>query len=188
MSSKNKFYVVTPIYYANADPHIGSTYTTLAADVLARFHRMVGDKTFFLTGTDEHGAKIAEYAKRAGKSPQEFTDELVAKFELVWDNLAITNDGFIRTTDKRHIKASQKALQHLYDKGFIYKGEYRSEEHTSELQSLTNLVCRLLLEKKKKKKIYNPLYYFTVAPLFLILSGQIIDLKMFLISTFIFFF
>src|SRR3989339_842482 len=125
MSSKNKFYVVTPIYYANADPHIGSTYTTLAADVLARFHRMVGDKTFFLTGTDEHGAKIAEYAKRAGKSPQEFTDELVAKFELVWDNLAITNDGFIRTTDKRHIKASQKALQHLYDKGFIYKGEYK---------------------------------------------------------------
>lgn len=127
MSIKNKkFYITTPIYYVNASPHIGHTYTTVAADVLARYHRMIGDKTFFLTGTDEHGAKIEEKAEEAGKNPQEFADEVAASFKLAWQELNISNDGFIRTTDEAHKKAVQKALQYMYDKGDIYLGKYES--------------------------------------------------------------
>ncbi|MDP3043319.1 MAG: methionine--tRNA ligase [bacterium] len=121
---EKKFYITTPIYYVNDIPHIGSAYTTVAADVLARYHRMIGEKTFFLTGTDEHGAKIEKAAAEAGKNPKEFVDELAAKFELAWDELDISHDKFIRTTDENHIKAAQNAMQYLYDKGFIYKGEY----------------------------------------------------------------
>ncbi|MEA2064674.1 MAG: methionine--tRNA ligase [Patescibacteria group bacterium] len=125
MSNKNsKFYITTPIYYVNADPHIGSAYTTVAADVLARYHRMIGDDVFFLTGADEHGAKIAKKAKEAGIEPQKFVDEIVAKFKFAWDELNISNDNFIRTTDLKHKKAVQNALQYMYDKGDIYKGEY----------------------------------------------------------------
>ncbi len=121
---KNKFYITTPIYYINAKPHIGSAYTTIAADVLARFHRMIGDKTFFLTGTDEHGEKNEAIAKKEKIEPQEYADKMSAHFELAWDSLNISNDNFIRTTDKDHKKAVQKALQHMYDNGHIYKGEY----------------------------------------------------------------
>ncbi|MFH1661934.1 MAG: methionine--tRNA ligase [Candidatus Falkowbacteria bacterium] len=121
---KKKFYITTPIYYVNAEPHIGHMYTTVAADVLARFHRMIGDKTFFLTGTDEHGAKIEEKADEAGKNPQEFVDEVSAKFQVSWDSLNISNNNFIRTTDKKHIKAVQNALNYLYKKGDIYKDKY----------------------------------------------------------------
>ncbi|MCK4745345.1 class I tRNA ligase family protein, partial [Candidatus Parcubacteria bacterium] len=87
LTLKNKFYITTPIYYVNADPHIGSAYTTIAADVLARYHRMINDEVFFLTGTDEHGAKIEEKAKEAGMEPQKFVDEIAAKFEFAWDEL-----------------------------------------------------------------------------------------------------
>jgi len=121
---KNKFYITTPIYYVNNVPHIGSTYTTVAADVLARYHRMIGNKTFFLTGTDEHGAKIEATAKKSGKEPQQFVDEIAAKFQFAWDELNIANDNFIRTTNPKHIKAVQKALQYMYDKGDIYLGKY----------------------------------------------------------------
>ena len=123
---KNKFYITTPIYYVNAKPHIGHAYTTIAADVLARFHRLRGDKTFFLTGTDEHGAKIQEKAKEAGKEPQEFVDEIAVEFKKLWakDKLNIEYDNFIRTTDEKHIEAVQRVLQTLKDKGAIYKGEY----------------------------------------------------------------
>lgn len=124
MLNKPKFYITTPIYYVNADPHIGHTYTTVAADILVRYHRMIGDNTFFLTGTDEHGAKIEEKAREAGKEPQKFVDEVSAKFELAWDNLNISHNRFIRTTEKKHIKAVQKALQKMYDQGDIYKGNY----------------------------------------------------------------
>lgn len=124
MNKQGKFYITTPIYYVNADPHIGHTYTTVAADVLARYHRMAGEETFFLTGTDEHGAKIEEKAREAGKEPQKFVDEIAARFELSWDNLNISHNRFIRTTEKKHIKAVQKALQKMYDQGDIYKGSY----------------------------------------------------------------
>ena len=119
-----KFYVTTPIYYVNAQPHLGHTYTTIAADVLARYHRMVGDKTFFLTGTDEHGAKIAQKAEEEGKEPQQFVDEVAAKFKLAWEELDISNDRFIRTTEPEHKKAIQRALQYMYDKGDVYKSKY----------------------------------------------------------------
>ncbi len=119
-----KFYITTPIYYVNAEPHIGHTYTTVAADVLARYHRMVGHPTFFLTGTDEHGEKIEECAVNAGLEPQIFVDEVAAKFESIWDTMNISNDNFIRTTNPDHIKAVQNALQKLYDAGHIYKGTH----------------------------------------------------------------
>ena len=121
-----KFYITTPIYYVNDEPHIGHTYTTVAADVLARFNRMIGNQTFFATGTDEHGAKIEEIAQAAGKEPQEFVDEIVAKFQTTWDTLGISNDGFIRTTSDTHKKAVSRALQTMYDKGDIYLGRYES--------------------------------------------------------------
>jgi methionyl-tRNA synthetase len=123
---KNKFYVTTPIYYVNAKPHIGHAYTTIAADVLARFYRQqLGDKNvFFLTGTDEHGLKIQREAEKAGKNPQEFVDGIAGEFKNLWDKLDIKYDNFIRTTDEDHKKAVQKVLQVLYDKKAIYKGEY----------------------------------------------------------------
>jgi len=121
-----KFYITTPIYYVNAEPHIGSAYTTIAADCLARFNRMIGNKTFFATGTDEHGAKIEEKAHENGKDPQEFVNEIAAKFQTTWDTLNISNDGFIRTTDSEHKKAVQKALKFMYDKGDIYLGKYEA--------------------------------------------------------------
>lgn len=122
--NEKKFYITTPIYYVNATPHIGHTYTTVAADILARFHRMIGDKTFFLTGTDEHGAKIEEKAWEAGMEPREFTNEISAKFQLAWDELNISNDRFLRTTEEGHMKAVQAALEYMYDKGDIYLGSY----------------------------------------------------------------
>ena len=143
LTLKNKFYITTPIYYVNADPHIGSAYTTIAADVLARYHRMINDEVFFLTGTDEHGAKIEEKAKEAGMEPQKFVDEIAAKFEFAWDELNISNDNFIRTTDLRHKKAVQNSLQHLYDKGDIYLGKYEG------------LYCRGCEQYKSEKDLVN---------------------------------
>jgi methionyl-tRNA synthetase len=119
-----KFYITTPIYYVNTDPHIGGAYTTVAADVLARYHRSKGEQVFFLTGTDEHGAKIAEAAAKNNKTPKEFADEIVAKYQLLWDELQISHDNFIRTTDPQHEKIVAAIVQRLYDKGFIYKGTY----------------------------------------------------------------
>lgn len=121
---KNKFYTTTPIYYANAAPHIGHAYTTVAADVLARFRKSQGEEVFFLTGMDEHGAKIQKAAEIAGKSPQEFVDGISEIFKNLWKDLEIENDGFVRTTDEPHKEAVRKVLQNLYDKGAIYKGEY----------------------------------------------------------------
>lgn len=120
----SKFYVTTPIYYVNDVPHLGHAYTTIAADILARYYRMKGDRVFFLTGTDEHGAKVAEAAEKAKKSPQEFCDEKTARFKLAWDELNISYDNFIRTTDKDHEAAVQRVAQKLYEKGFIIKGSY----------------------------------------------------------------
>lgn len=120
----NKFYITTPIYYANAKPHIGHAYTTIAADVLARFHKLQGDEVFFLTGMDEHGMKIQKAAEAKSKDPQEFVDEISGEFQGLWKKLDIKYNNFIRTTDKKHKEAIQKVLQTLYDKGAIYKGKY----------------------------------------------------------------
>lgn len=119
-----KFYVTTPIYYVNDVPHVGHAYTTIAADVLARYHRLLGDETFFLTGTDEHGAKIAEAAHDHGKDPKAYADEIVAQFKDAWRSLNISNDYFVRTTDLRHEQAVQAFLSVLHDRGDIYRGRY----------------------------------------------------------------
>ncbi len=123
-SDKKKFYITTTIYYVNDKPHIGSAYTTIAADVLARLHRQLGEEVFFLTGTDEHGAKIAAAAEKAGKTPKEFADEISAKFSFAWDQLGIAPDRFIRTTDTDHENAVGVFLNKLKESGKIYEGEY----------------------------------------------------------------
>lgn len=118
------FYITTPIYYVNSVPHLGSAYTTVAADVIARFKRQCGYDVFFLTGTDEHGQKVAKAAADAGKEPKEWADDVVAHFYSAWETLLITNDDFIRTTDDRHVEGARKFLQQLYDNGDIYLDTY----------------------------------------------------------------
>ncbi|MEI6610153.1 MAG: methionine--tRNA ligase [Deltaproteobacteria bacterium] len=118
------FYITTPIYYVNASPHIGHAYTTIVADVLSRYHRMAGDDTFFVTGTDEHGDKIAEAAQSAGITPKEYADKISAQFRNLWPELSVTNDYFIRTTDPDHIETVRGILQKVYDAGDIYFGQY----------------------------------------------------------------
>lgn len=119
-----KYYVTTPIYYVNDVPHIGHTCTTVVADVLAQYHKLLGDEVFFLTGTDEHGAKVAEAAAKAGQTPQEFCDEIVAIFQNIWPRLNIQSDAFIRTTDPRHATIVSKVITKIYKQGDIYKGTY----------------------------------------------------------------
>jgi methionyl-tRNA synthetase len=118
------FYITTPIYYVNASPHLGHAYTTIVADALARYHRMAGEDTFFVTGTDEHGDKIAEAAQKAGITPKEYADKISAQFRNLWPELSITNDYFIRTTDTNHIETVRNILQKVYDSGDIYFGQY----------------------------------------------------------------
>ena len=120
----SKFYVTTPIYYVNDKPHIGHAYTTILADVLASFHRSMGHDTYFLTGTDEHGQKVENAAAKNGITPQQHADETVVRFQELWKKLGITNDDFIRTTEKRHTEIVKEILQELYDRGEIYKAEY----------------------------------------------------------------
>ena len=122
-----KFYITTPIYYVNARPHIGHAYTTIACDAIARRQRMLGADTFFLTGTDEHGQKIERAAQAAGKTPQEFTDEVSAQFRALWNRMGITNDDFIRTTEERHKKRVQELFRQIRDNGHIYKGTYTGQ-------------------------------------------------------------
>ena len=122
----NKFYITTPIYYVNASPHIGHSYTNIAADTLARYNRnLLGkENVWFLTGTDEHGQKIKKAADEAKLSPIEFVDKVVIQFRDLWKKLEISNDDFIRTTQERHIKCVQKALSIVYEKGDIYEDKY----------------------------------------------------------------
>ncbi len=121
---KKAFYVTTPIYYVNASPHIGHAYTTIVADVMARFYRMSGYETYFLTGTDEHGDKVAEAAAEANIAPKEYADGISSQFRELWPELSITNDYFIRTTDANHIETVRSILQKVHDSGDIYFGSY----------------------------------------------------------------
>jgi len=118
------FYLTTPIYYVNAQPHLGHAYTTILADAMCRYHRLAGERVYFLTGTDEHGDKIAQAAAQAGVSPQAYADQISAVYRRTWQALGISNDDFIRTTEPRHQKVVQDILQRLYDAGEIYFGEY----------------------------------------------------------------
>jgi len=124
----NKFSATTPIYYVNAKPHLGHAYTTIVADAVARWHRLLGEDVHLLTGTDEHGLKIQQAADAAGVSPQQFVDSIAPKFEQAWERLNITHDDFIRTTEPRHAVGVKKLLQACYDAGDIesdfYRGQY----------------------------------------------------------------
>ncbi|MGC8498226.1 MAG: methionine--tRNA ligase [Acidimicrobiales bacterium] len=120
-----RFYITTPIYYVNDAPHVGHAYTTVVADALARWHRLAGDDVLFLTGTDEHGQKVAEAAARHGTTPQAWTDQTAARFHDAWDALNVDYDDFIRTTEPRHLETVQRFLSTIYDNGYIYKGLYR---------------------------------------------------------------
>jgi len=121
---KDTFYVTTPIYYVNSKPHLGTVYSTVAADIIARFKRMQGKDVFFLTGSDEHGEKVALTAKKHNKEPKEWVDEIVASYKLLWDRLNISYNKFIRTTDKEHEKTVAKILEILKEKNLIYEGSY----------------------------------------------------------------
>jgi len=122
--TQKPFYVTTPIYYVNDSPHIGHAYTTILADVLARYYRLLGRPTHFLTGTDEHGQKVQQAAVEHGMTPQEQCDCTVVRFQQLWEKLRITNDDFIRTTEPRHKQTVQAILQDLYDRGEIYSSDY----------------------------------------------------------------
>ena len=163
---KKKFYVSTPIYYPNDVPHIGHAYTTIAADVLSRWHKQKGENVFFLTGTDDHGKKIAQAAEKAGKTPKKFTDDLIPEFKEAWEKLNIKYDRFIRTTDKDHEKIVQEVLKKVYEKGDIYKGEYEGyyctdcEAYYTE-KDLVDGCCPI--HKKKVELLKEESYFFKLS-------------------------
>ena len=143
----SRFYATTPIYYVNAEPHLGHAYTTIVGDALTRWHRLLGDDVVFLTGTDEHGLKIAQAAEAQGLTPQAFADSIAPKFQAAWGRLDIANDDFIRTTEPRHKAAVTKLLQACYDAGDIelgtYSGKYcvACEEYYTDDELLPGDLC-----------------------------------------------
>ncbi|MDD4292122.1 MAG: class I tRNA ligase family protein, partial [Clostridia bacterium] len=157
-----KFYITTPIYYTSGNLHIGHCYTTVICDALARFKRMDGYDTYFLTGTDEHGQKVEERAVKAGKQPQQFVDEIVANLQQLWKTLNISYNGFIRTTDKKHEIAVQKIFTKLYEKGDIYKSEYEGsycvqcEAYFTQSQLVDGKCpdCHREVEKRKEESYF----------------------------------
>ena len=158
-----KFYITTPIYYVNDVPHIGHAYTTIAADVAARYKRLGGHDVFFLTGTDEHGQKVQQAATESGKSPQDHVDSLYIRFKELWRKLNISNTDFIRTTEPRHKKVVQEILQDLHDRGEIYKDSYEgwycmSDERFWTEKDLVDGNCPECGRKVEKIKEYN--YFF----------------------------
>ena len=169
------FYVTTPIYYVNDKPHIGHAYTTIAADLLARFHRLAGRESYFLTGTDEHGTKVAEAALKAGLSEQAFCDKTVETFKNAWKNLSIEYDYFIRTTSERHKRAVWKILDAMRnaktDDGqeVVYSSYYEGlyctgcEKFITE-KDLVNGLCpdhKIVPEKLKEKNYFFRLTAYT---------------------------
>jgi methionyl-tRNA synthetase len=142
-----RFYATTPIYYVNDVPHIGHAYTTIVADAVARWHRLLGEQVKLLTGTDEHGQKIQQAADEAGLPPQEFADGIAPRFAAAWESLEIANDDFIRTTEPRHRTAVLELLQRCYDAGDIeldhYRGKYcvRCEAYYTDDELLPGGLC-----------------------------------------------
>lgn len=155
-------YITTPIYYVNDLPHIGHAYTTVAADVLSRFYRLKGYDVFFLTGTDEHGTKVAAAAGSLGKSAKDFCDEISAEFVKEWKNLDIKYDRFIRTTDSDHLECVKTVLKELYNRKQIYKGTYEGLYCTDCEKFLAegDLVDGLCPDHKKKPEKYSEENYF----------------------------
>ncbi|MEI8240231.1 MAG: class I tRNA ligase family protein, partial [Actinomycetota bacterium] len=145
----HRYYLTTPIYYVTAKPHLGHAYSTIIGDALVRWHRLLGDDVHFLTGTDEHGQKVHDYAEAAGKSPQEFVDEIAPLYAQAWERLNISNDDFIRTTEARHKIGVAELLQRCYDAGDIeldvYKGKYcvPCEEYYTDDELDPGDLCRI---------------------------------------------
>jgi len=163
----SKFYITTPIYYVNDVPHIGHAYTTIAADVLARYHRLMGDDVFFLTGTDEHGQNIERIAAERGVSCQAYCDEIVGRFRDLWRLLNISNDYFVRTTDQRHSEAVQQFARALLASGDVYKGKYegwycpRCEAFYEEEELLPDHLCSV--HKRSCEWTVEDNYFFALA-------------------------
>ncbi len=161
---RNTFYVTTPIYYVNDVPHIGHAYTTIAADVLARYKRLQGKQVFFLTGTDEHGRKVEQAAQEAGESPACFADRVMHRFKSLWTKLNISNSDFIRTSEQRHTVAVQKFFRVLAEQGDIYLGEYEDwycvpcESFWTDTQLVDgrcpNADCRRPVEKLREESYF----------------------------------
>jgi len=178
MSDKT-FYVTTPIYYVNARPHIGHAYTTIVADVLARRHRLLGDDTFFLTGTDEHGQKIERSAAAAGIPPQQFADQVSKSFEDLWKRMGITNNDYIRTTSEKHKRGVQKLFSTLYERGFIYLASYTGSYCVSDEAFVDAPVgtpcpdCGRLLEEVTEENFFFKLSEFQLPLIELIESGKL---------------
>ncbi len=162
-----KFYVTTPIYYVNDVPHLGHAYTTVAADVIARFNRFLERDVFFLTGTDEHGQKIQQAAEAKGMDPQSFVDSLVPRFKELWQMLNISYSRFIRTTDKDHIKAVQAIFKKCYENGDIYLGEYEGwycvpcETYYTEKDLIDGKLCPMC--KREVNKVKEESYFFRLS-------------------------
>ncbi len=163
-----KFYITTPIYYPSGNPHIGHCYTTVACDSIARYKRMQGYDVMFLTGTDEHGQKIEEKAAEKGVTPKEYVDEIVKIFKNLWSYMNISYDRYIRTTDDYHVEAVQKIFRTLYDKGYIYKGEYKGkyctpcESFWTESQLDENGCCPECHREVKEAR--EEAYFFKMSP------------------------
>ena len=163
---KNMFYVTSPIYYPNDIPHIGHAYTTIAADIVSRWNKIKGEDVFFTTGTDDHGKKIANTALEKGKTPKEFTDELVPKFKDAWEKLNIKYDRFIRTTDSDHKKVVQEILQKVFDNGDVYKGKYEGNYCTACEAYYTEKDLeegRCPIHKKEIEKMKEESYFFRLS-------------------------
>jgi len=150
--AKKTFYISTPIYYVNDKPHIGHAYTTILADVLARYHRLLGDDVHFLTGTDEHGQKVQRAAEKDGMTAKQKADTTVVRFQEAWKKLGITHDDFIRTTEPRHQEVVKAILQDLFDRGEIYRSEY---DGLYDITSETFITEKDLPEGKKPEDLPN---------------------------------
>jgi methionyl-tRNA synthetase len=177
--SDKMFYVTTPIYYVNARPHIGHAYTTIVADVLARRHRLLGEDTFFLTGTDEHGQKIERSAAAAGIPPQQFADQVSKSFENLWKRMGITNNDYIRTTSEKHKRGVQKLFSTLYERGFIYLASYTGSYCVSDEAFVDAPVgtpcpdCGRILEEVTEENFFFKLSEFQRPLIELIQSGEL---------------
>ncbi|MFA6583886.1 MAG: methionine--tRNA ligase [Elusimicrobiaceae bacterium] len=165
--TKKKFYITTPLYYVNAEPHIGHAYTTLAADILSRYKRMKGQDVHFLTGTDEHGANIEKIAAAKGVTPKQWVDDIAEKFRVMWTDLNVRYDDFIRTTQPRHEEAVKIVFEKLLEKGDIYKGHYEGlycypcENYWEEKDLLEGNLCPM--HKKPVVPLKEETYFFKLS-------------------------
>lgn len=164
----NRYYITTPIYYPNAEPHLGHVYTTICADTVARYHRLAGHDTFFLTGTDEHGIKMVKTAAAQGIEPSELADRVVAVFQNLWKELEITNDDFIRTTSERHKASVQEIVRRLNANGDIYLGGYEGWYDEGQEEFVTETEAKAadfksVINGKPLVRYSEPTYFFRLS-------------------------